>query len=76
MFNRLDIDGNKSIDMDEMTELCLLNGIKMSKEKVAEMFSIVKKINDSVWLKKNHTFQPKKPYMMTIAEKLKLQLSM
>jgi len=56
MFSRLDIDGSKSIDMDEMTELCLLNGIQMSKEEVAEMFSIVKKINDAAWLKKNQSF--------------------
>lgn len=48
----------------------------MTTEEVAEMFSIVKKINDEKWLSDKTQFQPKKPYVMKLAEKLKLQLSM
>ena len=47
----------------------------MTREEVAEMFCIVKKINDDEWLKKSaarQAFVPKKPYVQTIAEKLKL----
>ena len=45
MFNRLDTDGSGGIDMDEMTELFKENGLDMNKEDIAEMFSIVSKIN-------------------------------
>ena len=50
----------------------------MTREQVAEMFSIVKKINDNEWLNKSApkaTYVPVKPYVQTIADKLKLQLS-
>ena len=79
MFYKLDTDGSNAISMDEMQELFLENGLQMTREEVAEMFSIVKKINDDGWLKKSaarQAFVPKKPYVQTIAEKLKLQLSL
>lgn len=46
MFVKLDSDGSNAISMDEMQELFLENGLQMTTEEVAEMFSIVKKIND------------------------------
>lgn len=75
MFYKLDTDGSNAISMDEMQELFLENGLQMTREEVAEMFCIVKKINDDSWLKKSaarQAFVPKKPYVQTIAEKLKL----
>ena len=78
MFAKLDTDGSNSISMDEMQELFLENGINMTRVEVAEMFSIVKKINDEEWLNKSvarQAFVPVKPYVQTIADKLKLQLS-
>ena len=78
MFAKLDTDGSNSISMDEMQELFLENGINMTRVEVAEMFSIVKKINDEEWLNKSaarQAFVPTKPYVQTIADKLKLQLS-
>ena len=74
----MDTDGSNSISMDEMQELFLENGINMTRVEVAEMFSIVKKINDEEWLNKSaarQAFVPTKPYVQTIADKLKLQLS-
>ena len=50
MFQRLDTDGSNSIDMGEMHELFLENGLNMPEEEIAEMFSIVKEINDANWL--------------------------
>ena len=50
----------------------------MTREEVAEMFCIVKKINDAEWLNKSaakQAFVPKKPHVQSIADKLKLQLS-
>lgn len=47
MFVKLDTDGSNAISMDEMQELFLENGLAMTTEEVAEMFCIVKKINDS-----------------------------
>ena len=50
----------------------------MTREQVAEMFCIVKKINDAEWLNKSapkSTYVPVKPYVQKIADKLKLQLS-
>ena len=50
----------------------------MTRIEVAEMFSIVKKINDAKYLNKSaarQAFLPTKPHVMTLAEKLKLQLS-
>ena len=78
MFAKLDTDGSNSISMDEMQELFLENGLKMTREEVAEMFCIVKKINDAEWMNKSaakQAFVPKKPHVQTIADKLKLQLS-
>ena len=75
MFYKLDTDGSNAISMDEMQELFLENGLQMTREEVAEMFCIVKKINDDEWLKKSaarQAFVPKKPYVQTIADKLKL----
>ena len=46
MFVKLDSDGSNAISIDEMQELFLENGLQMTTEEVAEMFSIVKKIND------------------------------
>ena len=66
MFAKLDTDGSNSISMDEMQELFLENGINMTRVEVAEMFSIVKKINDSEWLNKSaarQAFFPSKPYV-------------
>ena len=79
MFVKLDTDGSNAISMDEMQELFLENGIDMTTEEVAEMFSIVKTINDAMWLNKaaaRQAFVPRKPYVQTIADKLKLQMSM
>ncbi len=41
------------------------------------MFCIVKKINDAEWMNASSktAFVPKKPYVQSIVEKLKLQLS-
>ena len=78
MFGKLDTDGSNAISMDEMQELFLENGLKMTREEVAEMFCIVKKINDAEWLNKSaakQAFVPKKPHVQSIADKLKLQLS-
>ena len=78
MFIKLDADGSNAISMDEMQELFLENGLDMTREQVAEMFCIVKKINDNEWLNKaapKSTFVPVKPYVQSIADKLKLQLS-
>ena len=75
MFAKLDADGSNGIDMDEMQELFLENGLKMTRVEVAEMFSIVKRINDAEWLNKSaarQAFMPQKPYVQTIADKLKL----
>lgn len=50
----------------------------MTREEVAEMFCVVKQINDSIWMSKSspkQILQPKKQYVQNIAEKLKLQLS-
>lgn len=66
MFIKLDTDGSNAISMDEMQELFLENGIDMTREEVAEMFCIVKKINDDAWLNKRaakQAFVPKKPYV-------------
>ena len=66
MFIKLDTDGSNAISMDEMQELFLENGLKMTIEEVAEMFKIVKEINDSEWLNKSaakQAFVPKKPYV-------------
>ena len=66
MFAKLDTDGSNSISMDEMQELFLENGINMTRVEVAEMFSIVKKINDEEWLNKSvarQAFVPVKPYV-------------
>ena len=79
MFQKLDADGSNAISMDEMQELFSENGIVMTREEVAEMFCIVKKINDDEWLNKSaakQAFVPKKPYVQNLAEKLKLQLSL
>ena len=78
MFEKLDADGSNAIDMEEMTDLFAENGINMSVEQIAEMFSVVKEINDREWLKKGcgSLFIPllnKRP--PTIEDKLKLQLS-
>lgn len=79
MFSKLDTDGSKAISMQEMQELFSENGIEMTLAEIAEMFSIVKKINDAEWLNKSgakHAYAPKKPYMQTLEDKMKLQLSM
>ena len=52
MFTKLDADGSNAIDMEEMTDLFAENGIAMSVEQIAEMFSVVKEINDREWLRK------------------------
>ena len=53
MFIKLDTDGSNAISMDEMQELFLENGLDMTIEEVAEMFKIVKEINDAEWLNKS-----------------------
>lgn len=65
MFVKLDADGSNAISMDEMQELFLENGLKMTREEVAEMFCIVKKINDAEWMNASSktAFVPKKPYV-------------
>ena len=66
MFIKLDTDGSNAISMDEMQELFLENGIDMTREEVAEMFQVVKKINDDAWLNARaakQAFAPKKPYV-------------
>ena len=50
MFYKLDTDGSNAISMDEMQELFVENGLSMSREEVAEMFCVVKAINDTAWL--------------------------
>ena len=50
MFQKLDTDGSNAISMDEMQELFNENGLQMTVEEIAHMFSIVKKINDAEWL--------------------------
>ena len=53
MFQKLDTDGSNAISMREMTELFVENGLAMSTNEIAQMFSIVKKINDQEWLEKS-----------------------
>jgi hypothetical protein len=53
MFNKLDTDGSNAISMQEMTELFVENGLAMSTNEIAQMFSVVKKINDAEWLEKS-----------------------
>jgi len=50
MFSKLDTDGSNAIDMGEMHELFLENGLDMTEDNIAEMFSIVREINESQWL--------------------------
>ena len=66
MFAKLDADGSNAISMEEMQELFLENGINMTRVEVAQMFCIVKKINDEEWLNKSaarQAFVPTKPYV-------------
>jgi len=72
MFKKLDTDGSNAISMDEMQELFSENGIVMKREEIAEMFSVVKRINDQQWLAKEISYVSKKPYVQSMAEKLKL----
>ena len=83
MFDKLDADGSGGIDMDEMTDLFIENGLHMSKEDIAEMFSIVTKINKGN-MSKEVTQSKKNGHVgviskdlkeQTIEEKLKLVLS-
>jgi len=66
MFLKLDTDGSNAISMEEMQELFVENGLNMTREEIAEMFCVVKKINDSSWLSKaasRQAFVPVKPYV-------------
>ena len=76
MFTKLDADGSNAIDMEEMTDLFAENGINMSVEQIAEMFSVVKEINDKEWLKKNSGSSVYIPivnkHKVTLEDKLKL----
>jgi len=67
MFKKLDTDGSNAISMDEMQELFNENGLQMTVEEIAHMFSIVKKINEAEWLAKAGAVKqnsvPKKPYV-------------
>ena len=80
MFVKLDADGSNAIDMEEMTDLFAENGINMSVEQIAEMFSVVKEINDKEWLMKNSGSSVYIPiinkHKVTLEDKLKLQLSL
>jgi len=75
MFAKLDTDGSNAISIPEIKELFLENGIEMTREEVAEMFSIVKRINDKLWLEKEaarQRFVPKRRKKQTMEDKLKL----
>ena len=83
MFDKLDADGSNGIDMDEMTDLFIENGLHMSKQDIAEMFSIVTKINKGN-MSKEVTQSKKNGHIgviskdlkeQTIEEKLRLVLS-
>jgi hypothetical protein len=41
MFDKLDADKSKALDMQEMSDLLAENGVNMTKRQVAEMFSAV-----------------------------------
>ena len=79
MFAKLDADGSNAIDMEEMKDLFEENGITMTVEQIAEMFSVVKEINDAEWLRKNSGSSYAAPAFSrpqaTLEDKLKLQLS-
>lgn len=81
MFRKLDADGSNAISMKEMQNLFNENGLQMSTEEIANAFSVVKQINDAEWLSKANTakqqsgFITKKPYVQSLADMLKLQLS-
>ena len=79
MFAKLDADGSNAIDMEEMKDLFEENGITMTVEQIAEMFSVVKEINDDEWLQKNSGSSVAAPAVnrrtATLEDKLKLQLS-
>ena len=66
--------------MEEMTDLFAENGINMSVEQIAEMFSVVQEINDKEWLQKNSGSSYFIPivnkHKTTMEDKLKLQLSL
>ena len=76
MFEKLDADGSNAIDMMEMRDLFAENGINMSVEQIAEMFSVVKEINDKEWLTKNSGSSVYIPivnkHKVTLEDKLKL----
>ena len=76
MFKKLDADGSNAIDMMEMRDLFAENGINMAVEQIAEMFSVVKEINDKEWLTKNSgssVFIPiVNKHKVTLEDKLKL----
>lgn len=46
MFDKLDADKSKALDMQEMSDLLAENGVTMTKLQVAEMFSAAKAIFD------------------------------
>jgi hypothetical protein len=46
MFDKLDADKSKALDMQEMSDLLAENGVTMTKMQVAEMFSAAKAIFD------------------------------
>ena len=79
----MDLDSSDGLDMMEMTELFDENGIKMTTEEIAEMFSIVAKINKRQIdksaiqaLKNGHSgFIQNDLAGQTIEEKLKIILS-
>jgi len=47
MFERLDEDGNHSLDMKELWNLFKENGLEMTLEECAEMFSVVYEIKNA-----------------------------
>lgn len=67
MFQKLDTDGSNAISMEEMQELFNENGLKMTTEEIAQMFSVVKKINDEEWMSQagpaKKDYVPKKAYV-------------
>lgn len=77
MFRKLDTDGSNAISMGEMQELFNENGLKMTREEIAHMFSVVKQINDAEWMSKANTAKSigsvgKKTYVQSLADMLKL----
>ena len=65
MFERLDEDGSNSLDMMELWSLFKENGLEMTLEECAEMFSVVTDIKNAYLLSE---FEKKNKYKLAKKE--------